>query len=67
MSELQSFDKFSTAPLRTLLNPGGKTQYDIYKKLLKQDLTIRGIMMLFMVKYLILIGNLILMEVMIVK
>ncbi len=31
--ELQSFDKFSTAPLRTLLNPGGKTQYDIYREI----------------------------------
>jgi len=33
--ELKSFDKFSTAPLRTLLNPKGKTQYDIYREIRK--------------------------------
>jgi hypothetical protein len=31
--ELQSFDTFSTSPLRTLLNPGGKSQYDIYREI----------------------------------
>jgi len=31
--KLQSFDTFSTAPLRTLLNPGGKNQYDIYREI----------------------------------
>ena len=33
--KLKSFDKFSTAPLRTLLNPKGKTQYDIYREIRK--------------------------------
>jgi len=31
--KLQSFDTFSTSPLRTLLNPGGKSQYDIYREI----------------------------------
>jgi putative chitinase len=31
--KLQSFDTFSTAPLRTLLNPRGKNQYDIYREI----------------------------------
>jgi len=41
-SELQSFDKFSTAPLRTLLNPGGKTQYDIYQEIAQTRFDYKG-------------------------
>ena len=40
--ELKSFDKFSTAPLRTLLNPGGKTQYDIYREITETKEEYRG-------------------------
>ena len=31
--KLQKFDNFSTTPLRTLLNPGSKNQFDIYKEI----------------------------------
>ncbi len=31
--EYDSFESFSTKPLRTLFNPGSKSQYDIYKEI----------------------------------
>ena len=31
--KLKSFDTFSTQPLRTLLNPGSKNQFDIYREI----------------------------------
>ncbi len=31
--KLKSFDNFSTQPLRTLLNPGSKNQFDIYREI----------------------------------
>jgi hypothetical protein len=31
--EYDSFENFSSQPLRTLFNPGGKTQYDIYAEI----------------------------------
>jgi hypothetical protein len=40
--ELKSFDKFSTAPLRTLLNPKGKTQYDIYREIETEKFNYKG-------------------------
>tara|TARA_R110000824_G_scaffold44026_1_gene128424 strand:- start:568 stop:3666 length:3099 start_codon:yes stop_codon:yes gene_type:complete len=40
--KLQSFDKFSTSPLRTLLNPKGKTQYDIYREIETEKFNYKG-------------------------
>ncbi len=40
--KLQSFNKFSTSPLRTLLNPKGKTQYDIYREIETEKFNYKG-------------------------
>ena len=40
--KLKSFDKFSTTPLRTLLNPKGKTQYDIYREIETEKFNYKG-------------------------